>query len=141
MARSHESLWLAASGTFTAVAIALLGANVTLDAVRPHYAIWTSSLMVTAYVAGLLALACFAGAMRQWSVPLAGDRPHRGVPAEPSNSEVPGETAGPSLGPVITDRWRHTSDGGKVPALMALTHVTMFIPAMADGSLRTHRQP
>ena len=128
VARSHESLWLAAAGIFTAVAVALLGANVTLDAVRPHYVFWTSGLIITAYVAGLLAMVCFTGAMRQWSVPLAGDRPHRGSPAEPIDSEVPAETTVNTPGPVVTDRWRHTSDGGKVPALMSLTHVTMFHP-------------
>lgn len=39
-------------------------------------------------------------------------------------AEVPAVTAGP----VITDRWRHTSDGGQVPALMGLTHTVMFHP-------------
>ena len=126
--RSHESLWLAASAAFTAVAVALLGANVTLDAVRPHYVFWTSGLMITAYVAGLLAIVCFVGAMRQWSVPMAGDRPHRGAPVESDLSEPTVEIAATEPGPVITDRWRHTSDGGQVPVLMGLTHTTMFHP-------------
>ena len=32
------------------------------------------------------------------------------------------EAAEPPPEPVITDRWRHTSDGGRVPALMGMTH-------------------
>ena len=139
MARSHESLWLAASGTFTAVAVALLGANVTLDAVRPEYAFWTSGLMITAYVAGLLAIVCFTGAMRQWSVPLAGDRPHRGSTVESDDFEPTEETAATEPGPVITDRWRHTSDGGQVPALMGLTHTTVAHPGY--GSRQTQDTP
>ena len=31
----------------------------------------------------------------------------------------------PAPGPVITDRWHHTSDGAKVPALMGMTHTSM----------------
>jgi hypothetical protein len=74
MARSHESLWLAAAGTCTAVAVALLGTNATLDAVRPHYAFWTTGLMMASYGWILLAAVCFAGALRQWRAPLAGER-------------------------------------------------------------------
>jgi hypothetical protein len=139
VARSHESLWLAASGAFTAVAVALLGANVTLDAVRPQYALWASGLMITAYVTGLLAIVCFAGAMRQWSVPLAGDRPHRIAPVEPDLSEPTVETAATGPGPAITDRWRHTSDGGQVPVLMGLTHTTMSHPGY--GGRQTQDTP
>jgi hypothetical protein len=94
VARSHESLWLAASAAFTAVAVALLGVNATFDAGRPHYTFWTSGLMVIVYVTGVLAIICFAGAMRQWTVPLSGDRPHRGAPADPV--EAPGQLAGVS---------------------------------------------
>ena len=136
MARSHESLWLAASAAFTAVAVALLGVNATFDACHAHYTFWTSGLMVMVYIAGVLAIVCFAGAMRQWTVPLSGDRPHRGMPADPA--QAPGQLAEPELasadlataapGPVITDRWRQTSDGGQVPALMSLTHTVMFHP-------------
>ena len=136
MARSHESLWLAASAAFTAVAVALLSVNATFDAGRAHYTFWTSGLMVIVYVTGVLAIVCFAGAMRQWTVPLSGDRPHRRASADPA--EAPGQLAEPELvsadlgtvapGPVITDRWQQTSDGGKVPALMSLTHTIMFHP-------------
>jgi hypothetical protein len=64
VARSHEGLWLAASAAFTAVAVALLGVNATFDVGRPHYTFWSSGLMVIVYVAGVLAIVCFAGAMR-----------------------------------------------------------------------------
>ena len=40
--------------------------------------------MVIVYVTGVLAIISFAGAMRQWTVPLSGDRPHRGAPADPA---------------------------------------------------------
>ena len=136
MARSHESLWLAASAAFTAVAVALLSVNATFDADRAHYTFWTSGLMVIVYVTGVLAILCFAGAIRRWTVPLSGDRPHRGASADPA--EAPVQLAEPELasadlgavapGPVITDQWRQTSDGGKVPALMSLTHTIMFHP-------------
>jgi hypothetical protein len=65
VARSHESLWLAASAAFTAVAVALLGVNATFDVGRPHYTFWTSGLMVIVYVTGVLAIVCFAPA--PWS--------------------------------------------------------------------------
>jgi hypothetical protein len=67
VARSHKSLWLAASAAFTAVAVALLGVNATFDAGRPHYTFWTRGLMVIVYVTGVRAIICFVGAMRQWS--------------------------------------------------------------------------
>jgi hypothetical protein len=139
VARSHESLWLAASAALTAVAVALLGANVSLDAVRGQYAFWTSALMITAYLAGLLAIVCFAGAMRQWSVPLAGDRPHRGTTVDADDFEPTDETAATEPGPVITDRWRHTSDGGRVPVLMGLTHTTVSHPGY--GGRQTQDTP
>jgi len=97
VARSHESLWLAASAAFTAVAVALLGVNATFDAGRAHYTFWTSGLMVIVYAAGVLAIIGFAGAMRQWPVPLSGARPHRGAPADPA--EPPGQLAEPELAP------------------------------------------
>ena len=34
----------------------------------------------------------------------------------------------PEMAPVVTDRWRHTSDGAKVPSLMRLTHIGLFHP-------------
>jgi hypothetical protein len=43
-------------------------------------------------------------------------------PTEAVSQSVP--TAEPT--PAATDRWRHTSDGAKVPALMRLTHTGMF---------------
>lgn len=111
-----------------AVAVALLGANVTLDAVRGQYAFWTNGLMITAYVGGLLAIVCFAGAMRQRSVPLAGDWAHRGPMVESEDCVSIDEAAAIEPGPMITDRWRHTSDGGQVPVLIGLTHATVSHP-------------
>lgn len=59
-------------------------------------------------------------------------------PGELDQEEVARHPAGPELVPVdpvmataglvITDRWRQTSDGGQVPALMTLTHTVMFHP-------------
>jgi hypothetical protein len=139
VARSRESLWLAASAAFTAVAVALLTADATLDAVRPHYAFWTSGLMVLAYVMGLLAIICFVGAMRQWMVPLSGDRSHRGAAVDPGAAEPSVNQATTEAGPVVTDRWRHTADGGQVPALMSLTHTVMFHPGY--GGRQTEETP
>jgi hypothetical protein len=147
VARSHESLWLAASAAFAAVATALLSINATFDVGRPHYTFWTSGLMVVAYVAGVLAIVCFAGALRQWTVPLSGDRPHRGARADPAEGAAELDEADPASddlalaapGPVITDRWRQTSDGGQVPALMSLTHTVMFHPGY--GGRQTQDTP
>lgn len=54
---------------------------------------------------------------------------------QPEQSEPqPGSESGsvpmpyPEPEPVVTDRWCHTSDGGKVPAIMNLTHTTMSHP-------------
>jgi hypothetical protein len=41
--------------------------------------------------------------------------------------------------PVITDLWRHTSDGGQVPGLMALTHTGMSHPGY--GGRQTQDTP
>ena len=77
VARSHESLWLGASATLATGALALVGANVAFDTVRQHYKFWTNGIMVGAYAVGVLAVFCFFAAMREWPMPLAGDRPHR----------------------------------------------------------------
>ena len=73
MARSHESLWLAASSTCAGLAVALLGANTALDVVQKHYTFWTSGFMIAAYGWALLATVCFVGALRLWRLPLAGE--------------------------------------------------------------------
>jgi hypothetical protein len=36
--------------------------------------------------------------------------------------------AEPEMTPLVTDRWRHTPDGGKVPSLMRLTQTGLFHP-------------
>jgi hypothetical protein len=41
---------------------------------------------------------------------------------------TPSEPVATTAGPVITNRWRHTSDGGQVPALMRLSNTVMFHP-------------
>jgi hypothetical protein len=46
---------------------------------------------------------------------------------EPAAEEPAPETE-PGLTSAVTDRWFHTSDGGKVPALMGLTHTGMWHP-------------
>ena len=60
-------------------------------------------------------------------------------PGESDREEVADHLAEPGLvpatpvmataGPVITDRWRQTSDGGQVPALMNLTQTVMSHPS------------
>ena len=44
---------------------------------------------------------------------------------EPTAAPSTTETPEPVPGPVITDRWHHTSDGAKVPALMGMTHTSV----------------
>jgi hypothetical protein len=41
---------------------------------------------------------------------------------EPADMPPVTEARQPPRGPVITDRWQHTSDGARVPALMGMTH-------------------
>jgi hypothetical protein len=77
VARTQEGLWLGASATLAAGALALVGANVTFDSVRPHYVFWTTDIMISAYVVGALAIASFAGALRGWPMLLAEDRSPR----------------------------------------------------------------
>jgi Tubulin like len=84
--------------------VALVTANATFDSVRSHYAFWTAGIMVSAYAVGALALACFAGAVRDWPMPLAGGGYRR--------RQAAGPEATPTL--VLGDA---SADGeGKVPA-------------------------
>lgn len=41
---------------------------------------------------------------------------------------APAESVTRTLGPAVVNRWRHTSDGGKVPSLMRMTHTVMSHP-------------
>ena len=50
--------------------------------------------MISAYVAGGLALTCFAGAVRGWPMPLAGDRPRRRSAGEPESAATLMSAAG-----------------------------------------------
>lgn len=45
--------------------------------------------MIGAYGAGALGLICFFGAVREWTFPLAGDRPHRHRVISPIDSDKP----------------------------------------------------
>jgi hypothetical protein len=45
----------------------------------------------------------------------------------------------PEMTLAVTDRWRHTSDGAKVPSLMRLTHTGMFHPGY--GSRQPQDEP
>jgi hypothetical protein len=94
MARSHESLWLGASASFTAASLALLGVNAALDTARSRYEFWTAGIMIGSYAAGLLACICFLAAMRQWPVPLTADAQVR----DASLSVSAGESRGPAPG-------------------------------------------
>ena len=79
MERSHETLWLTASGSLTALAVGLLGVSAALGGSHGQGAFWISGLTVAAYVVTPLAIFCFVAAMRQWRMPLTGDRPKRHV--------------------------------------------------------------
>ena len=57
-----------------------------------------------------------------------------GTLTEPAEAE-PESAAAPKSPPAVTDRWRHTSDGAKVPSLMRLTTTSLFHPGY------TGRQP
>jgi len=46
----------------------------------------------------------------------------------PQQSAAAEPEPAPASEPTITDRWHQTSDGGKVPALMRLTHITRSHP-------------
>lgn len=83
-------------------------------------------------------------------VPLASDngRQIAGPPAGNAEMPVTGylpETAQPTQpsasgrGRTVIDRWCHTSDGGKVPALMGLTHTGVFHPGY--GARQTEDEP
>jgi hypothetical protein len=52
---------------------------------------------------------------------------------------LPADPMMAAAGPVITDRWRQTSDGSQVPALMSLTHIAMFHPGY--GGRQTQETP
>lgn len=60
-------------------------------------------------------------------------------PTELTPPPTTAEVDDPPLGPAITDRWRHTSDGGKVPSLMRMTHTTMSHPGY--GRRQAGEQP
>jgi tetratricopeptide (TPR) repeat protein len=69
MARSRESLWLWAGAFFTTVGAALASVAGAFDATRAHFALWSSTPMIGAYVAIGLAFVFFAGAIRDWRFP------------------------------------------------------------------------
>jgi hypothetical protein len=50
-----------------------------------------------------------------------------GQVSQPTEAE-PESASAPEVPPAVTDRWRHTSDGAKVPSLMRLTHTALFHP-------------
>lgn len=45
---------------------------------------------------------------------------------EPTGGPPATDAPEPAPGPVITDRWHHTSDGARVPALMNMTHTSVM---------------
>jgi hypothetical protein len=57
---------------------------------------------------------------------------------QPSAVEF-GPPSEPAPGPVVTDRWHHTSDGGKVPSLMRMAHTVMSHPRY--GGRQTQDEP
>jgi tetratricopeptide (TPR) repeat protein len=74
MARSRESLWLWTGTFFTTVGAALAGVAGALDSTRAHFAFWSSTPMVVAYVAIGLAFVFFAGAIRDLPFPFTFSR-------------------------------------------------------------------
>lgn len=57
----------------------------------------------------------------------------RELPEDAKRNEAGPEPAPmPAPSPALTNRWRHTSDGSKVPALMNLTHSSMSHPGYGD---------
>lgn len=46
----------------------------------------------------------------------------------PATDDEAESVPAPESAPAVTDRWRHTSDGAKVPSLMRLTHTTVSHP-------------
>ena len=102
MARSPETLWVAASSTFATVALGLLGADIAFDIASHHYHFWSNGIMFGTIAAGALAALCYAGAMREWAMPLAGERPHREAVARAAQ---PGPApAGPVADLALTPR-------------------------------------
>lgn len=55
-------------------------------------------------------------------------------------TEEPARESEPTLTSAVTDRWFHTSDGGKVPVLMGLTHTGMWHPGY-NGRQRQETPP
>jgi hypothetical protein len=70
---------------------------------------------------------------RQLRDPAVGGRLKQPDAAESESAPAPEPT------PVVTDRWRHTSDGAKVPSLMRLTHTGLFHPGYSGR--QSHDEP
>lgn len=136
MARSYETLWLTASGSFLGLAGVLLGVNATLEAGHAHSAFWTNGLMIGAYVIAVLAVICFIGAMRQWPLPLTSDRVHRQAVADQAAPETPAVLAGPAM----TEWWRIAVDDVST-GLRQLENNSMSHPAYMSRSPRENPLP
>lgn len=136
MARSHETLWLTASAGFLGFAGVLLGVNATLKAGHAHSAFWSSGFMIGAYAIAVLAVICFVGAMRQWSLPLTGDRPHRQVIADQMTPEARAVLAGPAM----TEWWRIAVDNVST-GLLQLQSNAMNHPAYLSRSPQENPPP
>jgi hypothetical protein len=63
---------------------------------------------------------------------------HGRVQEQTAEKPAPGSEPVPTR--TVTDRWYHTSDGGKVPALMGLTHTGMWHPGY-NGRQPQERPP
>ena len=79
--RSHETLWLTAFASLLGLAGGLLGVSATFSGSHGQGAFWVSGLTIAAYIVTVLGGVCFLAAMRQWPMPLTGDRPKRHVSA------------------------------------------------------------
>jgi hypothetical protein len=107
VARSPENLWLNAFMGLLTVSGFLVAANVAIAVTRPHYSFWTSGVMIAAYTVGTLAVICFLGAMRQWWLPLLGDRSPSGQaplprPAQSTTHEPSGQVVLPRSSPPLS---------------------------------------
>jgi len=135
----------AAGGGLAAVALATAGTYFVAETTAGRSTPWWPYILLF----GLAALGCLgyllgnSDADAQLCVGTEGEAAHHDGRAaeqtgyfitEPSAPIAEAKVEGPGSAPwpVITDRWCHTSDGGKVPSLMAMTHTSVSHPRYGE---------
>jgi hypothetical protein len=134
-----------AGGSLAAASLATAGAYFVAAITADHTAPWWPYLL-------LLGLAVLGGIGYVAGQPDSDPREPATTPAVPEpqppsvteadeyvvmgSADMPlaTEAAKPPPGPVITDRWHHTSDGARVPALMSMTHTSVTHRAYMERS-------